>query len=66
MSDYHLRYRNIKQTLRHMMPKAGKELEILAALVSGIVGSKSTHYLQIVSKVPGLIKLESRIKSYSR
>ena len=66
MSDNHWRYRSIKQALRQLMPKAGKELEILAALVSGIVGSKSTHYSHIASKVPGQIKLESRIKSYSR
>jgi hypothetical protein len=39
---------------------------ILAALVSGIVGSKSTHYSHIASKVPGNTKLESRVKSYSR
>jgi hypothetical protein len=66
LNGNHWRYRSIKQALRQLMPKAGKELEILAALVSGIVGSKSTHYSHIASKVAGQIKLESRIKIYSR
>ena len=66
MSDNHWRYRSIKKAFQQLMPKAGKELDILAALVSGIVGSKSTHYSHIASKVPGRIKLESRVKSYSR
>jgi Transposase DDE domain len=66
MSDNHWRYRSIKQAFRQLMPNAGKELDILAALVSGIVGSKSTHYSHIASKVPNHIKLESRVKSYSR
>jgi hypothetical protein len=52
--------------LQQLMPTAGKQLNILAALISGIVSSKSTHYGQIASKVPGAIKLESRVKSYSR
>lgn len=66
MSDNHLRYRSIKKAYRQLMPAAGKELDILAALVSGIVGSKRTHYSHIASKVPGDTKLESRVKSYSR
>jgi hypothetical protein len=66
MSDNHRRYRSIKTELRQLLPQAGKWLDILAALVSGIVGSKSTHYSHIASKVPGNTKLESRVKSYSR
>jgi len=66
MSDNHLRYRSIKKAIRQLLPNAGKELDILSALVSGIVGSKRTHYAHIASKVPSSIKLESRVKSYSR
>ena len=66
MSDNHLQYRSIKKAIRQLMPTAGKELDILAALISGIVSSKRTHYAHIASKVPGSAKLESRVKSYSR
>jgi hypothetical protein len=66
MSDNHLRYRSIKKAFRQLMPNEGKELDTLTALASGIVGSKSTHYSHIASKVPNHIKLESRVKSYSR
>jgi len=66
MSDNHLRYRSIKKAFRQLIPNAGKELDILAALVSGIVGSKRAHYSHIASKVPSNIRLESRVKSYSR
>jgi len=66
MSDNHLRYRSIKKAFRQLIPNAGKELDILAALVSRIVGSKRAHYSHIASKVPSNIRLESRVKSYSR
>jgi hypothetical protein len=48
------------------MPNADKGLNIMAAMVSGIVGSQRTHYSHIASKVPGSTKPESRVKSYSR
>jgi hypothetical protein len=48
------------------MPNEGKGLDILAAMVSGIVGSGHTHYSYIANKVPGKSKPESRVKSYSR
>ncbi len=71
MSDNHLRYRSIKKVLRQLYsdePKgrAAKELNVLAALVSGIVGSKRTNYAHIASKVPDHTKPESRVKRYSR
>lgn len=39
---------------------------VLASLISGIVGSRSTNYPKIASKVPDRRKLESRVKGYSR
>lgn len=66
MSDNHRRYRSIKRALRQLVPNAGKGLDIMAAMVSGIVGSQHTHYSHIASKVPGNTKPESRVKSYSR
>lgn len=71
MSDNHLRYRSIKRALRQLFPgepkgRAAKELNVLAALVSGIVGSKRTNYPHIASKVPDHTKPESRVKRYSR
>jgi hypothetical protein len=49
MSDNHLRYLSIRKAFQQLMPNAGKELEILTALVSGIVGSKRTHYSHLLS-----------------
>ena len=49
MRDNHRRYRSIKKELRQLLPNVGKELDILAALMSGIVGSKRTHYSHIAS-----------------
>jgi len=43
-----------------------KQLNVLASLISGIVGSRSTNYPKIASKVPDRRKLESRVKGYSR
>lgn len=66
MSDNHRQYRSIKTAIQQLMPQAGKESNILAAMISGIVSSKRTNYAHIASKVPSFIKLESRVKSYSR
>ena len=66
MSDNHRQYRSIKKVIRQLVPNAGKELDILAAMISGIVSSKRAHYSHIASKVSGSTKLESRVKSYSR
>lgn len=71
MSDNHQRYRSIRTALSQMFfgePKGygAKQLNILASLISGIVGSRSTNYPKIASKVPDRRKLESRVKGYSR
>jgi len=71
MSDNHQRYRSIRLALSEMFfkePKGygAKQLNVLASLISGIVGSRSTNYPKIASKVPDRAKLESRVKHYSR
>jgi hypothetical protein len=43
-----------------------KQMNVLAALISGIVGSGRTNYPQIASKTPDLTQLESRVKRISR
>lgn len=70
MSDNHRRYRSIRHALSQMFAnKKGyeaKQLNVLASLISGIVGSKSTNYPKIASKVPDQTKVESRVKRYYR
>lgn len=71
MSDNHQRYRSIRVALSQMFlkePKGheAKQLNVLASLISGIVGSKSTNYPKIAGKVPDRTKVESRVKRYSR
>ena len=71
MSDNHRRYRSIRNSLSQMYavePKGmeAKQLTVLAGLISGIVGSRSTNYPKIASQVPDRVKLESRVKRYSR
>jgi len=71
MSDNHRRYRSIRTALAQMYfqePRGdtAKQLNILAALISGIVGSRRTNYPQIASKVPDHTQLESRVKRFSR
>lgn len=71
MSDNFYRYRSIRAALSQMIFKepqgyGAKQLTVLASLISGIVGSKSTNYPKIAVKVPDRIKVESRVKRYSR
>jgi len=71
MSDNHQRYRSIRTSLSQICasePKGmdAKQLNVLASLISGIVGSHSTNYPKIASKVPDRTKLESRVKRYLR
>lgn len=71
MSDNHRRYSSIRSALSQMFAKEpkgynAKQLNILAGLISGIVGSRRTNYPQIASKVPDRTKPESRVKRISR
>lgn len=71
MSDNHRRYSSIRMSLSQMFssePKGytAKQLNVLAGLISGIVGSRRTNYPHIASKVPDGIKPESRVKRISR
>jgi hypothetical protein len=43
-----------------------RHLDILAGLISGIVGSKSTNLPHVASKVPNSTKVESRVKQFTR
>jgi hypothetical protein len=71
MSDNHRRYRSIRTALAQMYFKeprgcTAKQMNVLAALISGIVGSRKTNYPQIANKVPDHTQLESRVKRFSR
>jgi len=71
MSDNLRRYRSIRDALTHAYPleptgNLARHLNTLAALISGIVGSKSTQLPQIAAKVPSASKPESRVKRFSR
>ena len=71
MSDNRRRYLAIKDALTQLYPTEPKgnlarHIHTLAALVSGIVGSRSTNLPAIARKVPDGAKKESRIKRFSR
>jgi hypothetical protein len=71
MSDNHRRYRSIRTALTQMYQKEPKgydvkQLNVLAGLISGIVGSGKSNYPQIASKTPDFTQLESRVKRISR
>jgi hypothetical protein len=70
MSDNLRRYRAIKAQLMQLHPQAsGRELQyltVLAALISGIVGSRHTCLPNVAAKVPDKTKRESRVKRMSR
>jgi len=71
MSDNHRRFQAIRQALKQLYPEeprgnAARHLNTLAAMVSGIVGSKSTNLPAVASKVPDAAKRESRVKRFSR
>lgn len=71
MSDNRRRYRAVRDALKQLYPTEPKgnlarHLNTLAALVSGIVGSKSTNLPAIAGKVPNGTKRESRVKKFSR
>jgi hypothetical protein len=71
MSDNLRRYRAICHALTHAYstPPTGhfaRHVQTLAALISGIVGSKSTQLPTIATKVPDGTKPESRVKRFAR
>ena len=71
MSDNLRRYRAIRDALTHAYPppptgNCARHLQTLAALISGIVGSKSTQLPHIATKVPDGAKPESRVKRFAR
>lgn len=71
MSDNLRRYRAIRRSLRQCYPgeptgNVTRHLNTLAALISGIVASKSTQLPNIATKVPQSAKPESRVKRFAR
>jgi hypothetical protein len=71
MSDNLRRYRAIRKALTQSYPgqltgTAARHLTTLAALISGIVGSKSTQLPHIATQVPDGTKPESRVKRFAR
>jgi len=71
MSDSRRRYRIIRAALKRLYPgeprgNRARHLHTLAALISGIVGSKRTHLPAIAGQVPEGSKRESQVKRFSR
>jgi hypothetical protein len=71
MSDNLRRYHAIRNALKQTHPaqpqgNLARHLNTLAALLSGIVGSKSTQLPHIAAKVPNGTKPESRVKRFAR
>ena len=71
MSDNLRRYRAIRNALMQAYPTSptghfARHLQTLAALMSGIVGGKSTQLPHIATKVPEGSKPESRVKRFTR
>src|SRR5262249_32927576 len=71
MSDNLRRYQAIRNALVHAYPapptgNLARHLNTLAALISGIVGSKSTQLPHIAAKFPEGTNPESRVKRFAR
>src|SRR5215813_36205 len=71
MSDNLRRYRAIRHALAQCYPASSlgnfaRHLNTLAALISGIVGSKRTQLPHIATKVPDGTQAESRVKRFAR
>ena len=67
MSDNLRRYRAIRDALTQGYPGqptgiVARHVTTLAALISGIVGSKSTQLPSVATKIPDGTKPESRVK----
>jgi DDE family transposase len=71
MSDNLRRYRAIRDALTQGYPgqppgTVARHLTTLAALISGIVGSKSTQLPSVATKIPDGTKPDSRVKRLTR
>jgi hypothetical protein len=71
MSDNLRRYRAIREALTQCYPgeisgRMAQHLTTLTALISGIVGSRSSQMPSIATKIPDRAKLESWVKRLSR
>ena len=71
MSDNRRVYRTIRMAIKQLYPTEPKGnkarmLNILAAMIAGIVQAKSCQLPAIARKTPDLAKADSRIKRYSR
>jgi hypothetical protein len=71
MSDNRRRYLAMKRALKQLYPtepqgNLARHLNTLAAMASGIVGSRSTNLPAIAGKVPDGTKKESRVKRFHR
>lgn len=71
MSDNLRRYRAIREALTQCYPgeisgRMAQHLTPLAALISGIVGSRSSQMPSIATKIPDRAKPESRVNRLSR
>jgi hypothetical protein len=71
MSDNLRRYRAIRDAFTQWYPgqptgSIARHLTTLAALISGIVGSKSTPRPSIATKIPDGARPESRVKRLTR
>src|SRR3990172_5694792 len=71
MSDNIKRLRAISKALKDLYPGEPKgnllrHLFTLAAIISGIIGSRSTNLPLVASKAPDNCKVESRAKRFSR
>src|SRR5438105_15175662 len=71
MSDNLRRYRAIRDALTQGYPgqpagTVARHLTTLAAMMSGIVGSKSTQLRHIAPKVPDGTQFESRVQRFAR
>lgn len=71
MNDNLRRYRAIREALTQGYPgepsgRMAQHLATLAALISGIVASKSSQLPSIATKIPDRAKPDSRVKRVSR
>ncbi len=71
MSDNLRRYRAIRTALKRLYPgepqgNLARHLNTLAALISGVVGSRRTNLPMVAEKVPDGTQPESRVKRFTR